>query len=96
MRRWYWWLVANDGGQRYLLFGSDKDETEARQKGFEMGMNDFEIKKFPTRNLDAASHMLKFGVVKEKQDISQAGKRLRHRCREAGHSKEGKQCQKPK
>jgi len=79
VRREYWWLVANDKGQRYLIFGSDKGEEDARQKGLEMGMVDFGIKKFPTRDLDTASHMLKYGIVKEKRDISLAGKRLRHK-----------------
>ena len=80
MRRWYWWLVAKeDSGQRYLIFGSDKSEEEARQKGFELGMSDFDIKRFPTRDVNAASHMLKYGIVKAKRDIRQAGKRLRHK-----------------
>ena len=79
MRREYWWLVAKDDtGQRYLIFGSEKSSDEARQVGFSMGMNDFEIKKFPTRDLDTASHILKYGVVKKTQDIRNARKRLRH------------------
>ena len=82
MRREYWWLVARDDkGQRYLIFGSDKNEDDARQKGLELGMLDFEIKKFPTRDLASASHMLKYGIVKEKQDVSLAGKRLKHKIR---------------
>ena len=80
MRRMYWWLVAKEEtGQRYLIFGSDKSEEDARQKGLEMGMSDFGIKKFPTRDVDSASHMLKYGIVKQSGDIRQAGKRLRHK-----------------
>jgi len=80
MRREYWWLVARDDkGQRYLIFGSDKNEEDARQKGLELGMLDFEIKKFPTRDMDTASHMLKYGIARQERDISQAGRRLRHK-----------------
>jgi len=79
MRREYYWLVCKDeNGQRYLIFGSDKTADEARQVGFSMGMNDFEIRKFPTRDMASASHMLKYGIAKEGQDVSLAGKRLRH------------------
>ena len=79
MRREYWWLVAQDEtGQKYLIFGSDKSCDEARSHGFELGMNDFEIKKFPTRSLPQASHMLKYGIARQAGDIREAGKRLRH------------------
>ena len=80
MRRWYWWIVAKEEtGQRYLIFGSEKSEDDCRQKAFEMGLADFDIKRYPTREVNSASHMLKFGIVKQKWDIRQAGKRLRHK-----------------
>ena len=79
MRREYYWLVCKDeNGQRYLIFGSDKTADEARQVGFSMGLNDFEIRKFPSRDIATCSHYLKYGIARKAQDIKEAGKRLRH------------------
>ena len=81
MSRDYFWIVAQDeSGQRYLIFGSDRSSEDARRVGFEMGMNDFEIKKMPTRDLPTASHYLKYGIARNARNISEAGKRLRHQA----------------
>jgi len=88
MRREYWWIVAqDDSGQKYLIFGSDRSSDDARQKGLEMGMGDFEIRKFPSRDIATCSHMLKYGIVERTRDISQAGKRLRHHSPDRYHRK---------
>lgn len=57
-RKQYYWIVARDPdtNKPYLIFGSDRDEASARQKGLEMlGGLDFEIKCYPTKDLGSAS-----------------------------------------
>ena len=52
-RRYYFWLACRDSnGKHYLVFGSDKSEDEARQKGFEMlgGAREGEV--WLTKNLN--------------------------------------------
>ena len=76
----YYWISARDEtGKRYLIFGSDKDEDSARQKGLEMlGGVDFEIKRFPTRDLSRASSMMKGKRLEETHSLRDASKRLGH------------------
>ena len=79
-RRWYYWISARDPetGKPYLVFGG-QSEDEARSKGMEMlpGVN-FELKRFPTRDLDTASHMIKGGRLEETHSLKKAGERLGH------------------
>ncbi len=78
--RFYYWISARDEtGKSYLIFGSDKTEDEARQKGLDMlGSVDFEIKRLPTRNLASASSMIRGKRLKETHSLRQAGKRIGH------------------
>ena len=60
MRQYHFWLVSRDPdtGRPYLIYGcSDRDgEETARAKGIEMlGGLDFEVRRYPTRNLAEAS-----------------------------------------
>ncbi len=79
-QRMYYWIVAHDTDNKpYLIFGSDKSEEDARQQGLEMlGGVDFEIKKFPTRDLASASSMLKGKKLKETHSLKKATERLGH------------------
>ena len=75
-----WWLVARDEqGKTVLIFGSDRSEDEARQKGLEMlgGLN-FDIKRLPTRNLARASSLCKGNRLEQTHDLKEATKRLTH------------------
>jgi hypothetical protein len=57
--RYYYWLIARDesSGKPFLIFGGNT-EDEARRHGFETLSNiDFEIKRYPTRDLGRASSM---------------------------------------
>lgn len=79
-RRQYYWIYAHDDdGKPYLIFGSDKDESDARRKGLEeLGGVDFEIRKFPTRNLARASSMLKGHKLSTEHSLKKASARLGH------------------
>ncbi len=75
----YWWLVTQDQGKNFLVFGSDKSEEDARQKGFELlGGIDFEIKRLPTRSLSQASSLLKGNRLEQYHSLREASKRLGH------------------
>lgn len=75
-----WWLVTHDENDKmFLIFGSDKSEDEAREKGLEMlGGLDFEIKRLPTRELAKASSLLKGNRLEQTHSLTKASKRLGH------------------
>lgn len=78
-----WWLVARDeAGKTTLIFGSDRSEEDARQKGLEMlpGI-DFEVKKLPTRNLARASSLFKGKKLERTHDLKKSMQKLRHKVR---------------
>jgi len=80
-RRFYYWIVSRDPatGKPYLIFGSDKDEADARQRGLEMlGGVDFEIKRYPTRDLATASAYLRGKRLEQSGSLGVAGKRIGH------------------
>ena len=56
-RDYYWIVTRDERGKPYLISAAMcKTESEVRQRGMEMlGGLDFEIKKYPTRDIDAAS-----------------------------------------
>lgn len=79
--REYWWLVARDEhGKTVLIFGSDRSEEDARQRGLEMlsGL-DFAVKRLPTRDLGRASSLLKGNRLEEAHSLRDATQRLRHK-----------------
>ena len=79
-RRYYYWITAKDPetGKPYLIFGGS-DENEARMKGLEMlpGI-DFDLKRLPTRDIGAASRMIKGGRLEETHSLRDAGQRIGH------------------
>ena len=74
----FYWLVAQENGRPYLIYGGQSEE-EARQKGLELlcGLN-FEIKRLPTRNLQKASSLLKGNRLEETHSLKKASQRLGH------------------
>lgn len=78
-RKTYYWLTAHDeDGKPYLIYGG-ATEDEARQKGLEeLGGVDFEIRKFPTRNLARASSMMKGHKLSTEHSLKKASARLGH------------------
>ena len=67
-----------DTGKPYLIYGG-KNEEEARQQGLEMlqGLN-FEIRQFPTRNLAAASAMLRGVRLESGEGLHRSSERQGH------------------
>lgn len=81
VRKYYYWLCAKDPetGKPYLVFGSEKDEADARQRGLELfGGVDFIIKRYPTRDLDTASAYLRGKRLEQSGSLGEAGKRIGH------------------
>jgi len=78
--RQYWWIVARDeDGKPYLIFGSDKGEADALQHGREMlPGTDFEIKKYPTMNLQHASQLHRGVRLESTHSLKEASRRLGH------------------
>jgi hypothetical protein len=77
-RRYYYWLVAQADGKPYLVFGGD-DENTARNKGLELlgGLN-FEIKRYPTRDLGAASAFFRGKRLDETHSLRKSSERIGH------------------
>lgn len=78
VRRYYYWIVAQEGGTPYLIFGGN-DEEGARRKGLEiLGGLDFEIKRFPTRNLAQASSFYRGKRLDDTHSLRDSSKRIGH------------------
>ena len=80
MARVYWWLTGRSDGKRFLIFGSESSEDDARQHGLEiLGGVDFEIKRLHTKNIAQASRELKGNILEKTSDLGTATKRLKHK-----------------
>lgn len=79
VRKYYYWIVTKDeNGRPFLVFGGD-DEEEARRKGLELlaGL-DFEIKRYPTRDLGQASAFFRGKRLDETHSLQEANRRIGH------------------
>jgi hypothetical protein len=75
----YYWIAARDeNGKPYLIKGG-VTESEARTRGFEMLQGvDFEIKDYPTTDLDTASSYHRGKRLEETHSLSKSGERIGH------------------
>ena len=82
VRKNYWWLICRDSeGKPYLVFGSERSEDDARQKGIEMNLGDFgdfEIKRYPTRSKSEASSFFRGKRLEQGEGIENAKQRIGH------------------
>jgi hypothetical protein len=78
-RRYYYWISARDEtGKPYLIFGGSTEE-EARQKGLEMLAGvDFEINRYPTRNLAMASAYSRGKRLEQGEGLKRSKQRIGH------------------
>jgi len=77
-KRYYYWIVTFDNDHPYLVFGG-KDEEEARRKGLEiLGGSDFQLKRYPTSDLSAASSFFRGKRLDETHSLRQSSKRIGH------------------
>lgn len=75
---YYYWIVANDNGQTWLIYGGIT-QSDAQIKAVEqLNGIPYEIRTFPTRNQAAASAMLKGKKLEQTKDLRKATQRLRH------------------
>ena len=78
-RRQHYWIVTKDeSGKSYLVYGGLSEE-ESRQKGMEMlGGMDFELKRYPTSSLPAASSFYHGKRLEQTHSPKKAMQRLGH------------------
>jgi len=75
----YWWLVTQEDGKPFLIFGSDRGEEDALRNGREMlPGTEFTIEKYPTRNLARASSLHRGHKLESTHSLKEASKRLGH------------------
>lgn len=85
MNKQYYWIVAYLEQQPYLIGGSLSDnlggdsQEQARTKAFGMGLVNFKIASFPTRNLQAASAYFRGKRLEQTKDLRTASNRIRHK-----------------
>lgn len=82
-REYHFWLACRDPetGRPYLIYGCpDRDgESACRDKGIEMlGGLDFEIKRYPTRNLAEASAFHRGWRLESGEGLRASTQRLGH------------------
>lgn len=81
-KEYHYWLTAfGDDGKPYLVYAcpARDGEEQARQKGIEMLPNiDFQIKKLPTRDLGAASSMIRGKRLETTHSLKEASQRQGH------------------
>ena len=85
VRQYHLWLVTKDEtGKSYLIYGApdfgiNGGEAVAREKGLSMlGGLDFEIKRYPTRNLQQASSYYHGTKLENTKSLKEAGRRVGH------------------
>ena len=81
-REWHWWIVTKDEtGRQYLVYACPDREGEqtARQRGIELlnGL-DFELKRYPTRDKNAASGYLRGKRLDETHSLRESSRRIGH------------------
>ena len=77
-RRYHYWIVAYDQDRPYLVYGGT-DEEEARRKGLELlaGAN-FELKRYPTMDLGAASAFFRGKRLDDTHSLKESSRRIGH------------------
>ena len=83
MRSYHFWIVSRDPdtGKPYLIYGcSDREgESACREKGIEMlGGLDFNIVRYPTRNLAEASAFHRGKRLEKGEGLRASTQRLGH------------------
>ena len=82
VRQYHLWIATRDeNGKPYLIYGCpDRDgESACRDKGIEMlGGLDFDIKRYPTRNLAEASAFHRGRRLEDGEGLRASSQRLGH------------------
>jgi len=77
--RLHYWLTGVTEGKTFLIYGGTSEDN-ARMKGLELlGGIDFQVKGLPTRDMSAASRLLKGGILERSKNIKTATQRLKHK-----------------
>jgi hypothetical protein len=76
--KYYYWIVTQDQGRPYLIFGG-ADEEEARRKGLELlGGLDFRLVRYRTSQLSQASAFYRGERLENGLGIRESAKRQGH------------------
>lgn len=77
----YWIFTKDKDGRMYLIYGcpARDGEDKARQRGMELlGSVDFELKRYPTSSIQAASSMARGSRLNETHSLEISKKRIGH------------------
>lgn len=76
--KYYYWIVTQDQGRPYLIFGGP-DEEEARRKGLELlGGLDFKLVRYRTSQLSQASAFYRGARLESGLGIRESSRRQGH------------------
>lgn len=81
MTDYHYWIVARSENKPYLVYACPAREGEqtARQRGLELlGGIDFEIKRYPTRDLGRASSLYRGHRLDKTHSLREASRRIGH------------------
>jgi hypothetical protein len=86
MSKNFYWIIAYMDNQPYLIGGNGgeqgvKTEEEAKTNAFQLGLTNFQIKAYPTMNMQAASAFFRGKRVNETKNLREASRRIKHKIR---------------
>ena len=79
--REHWWIIARENGKPYLIYAcpARDGEESARQKGLELlGGIDFQLKKYPTRDVGRASSLYRGVRLENTHSLKESSRRIGH------------------
>jgi len=77
-RKW-WWITAKRGDGRDILIFGGASEEEANRRGYEKLAVPFEITELPTKDITAASRMIKGRRIDTGLGIDKSMEKLSHK-----------------
>lgn len=75
-RQTYWWVLGLYEGRRVIL-GPYNEEAMAEQDAYSKLPGYYEVIPLNTKNVDAARKILRYRVIDQTQDISEASNRFK-------------------
>src|SRR3990172_5665077 len=77
-KHWCWIVARDETGKIYLISGSGDDEADTSSKALEMGLSEFTVKRYPTRDIATASRLAKGGRLERGEALKASSARMGH------------------